>query len=320
MKSIPILLQGHYDQDATTTCLLTRVLTKAGTLHAFTDLDADIIYDPATVDPEGTGDDWGSATHSALNGFTPSRVQSSADTAVDNAELAGLVMPGGITMQQIRAGLFDAATVRVYRVNYMDLTQGHELVQYGRAGSTRFSDTGWITEFRSLMQLLRQTISIPYSTTCRARFGSKAIGSTGEASFEELHPCGRDFAWSASSTITSLGSNTRRIFTDTARTEADGFYFPAVVEILDGPNAGIQMEVDDFTSDTFTLALALPYTLTNGTAYRARQDCSKLWDDADHGCLYHWGADRKDHFQGEPHIPVSDGGANMIPGAQITRS
>lgn len=318
MKSIPIDLLDHYDEDATTTCLITRVLTKAGTLHCFTDLDADIIYDPSVVDPEGTGDDWGSATHSALNGFTPSRTQASADTSVDNAELSGLILPGGITMQQVRAGLFDAASVRVYRVNYMDLTQGHELVQYGRAGSTRFSDTGWITEFRSLMQLLRQPISPGYSLTCRARFGSMPIG-TADGSFEEAHPCGKVFTW-VSGTITSLGSNVRRIFSDSAVAQASGYFSPGVVEILDGPNAGAQMEVDDFTSDAFTLALALPYTLTVGTAYRVRQDCSKQWDDADHGCLYHWGADRVDHFQGEPHIPVSDGGANMIPGAQITRS
>lgn len=308
MKSIPIALQSHLDEDATTLCQLTRVETKDGTVYGFTDLDTDVVYDD--------GD--GSVTYRADNGFTPSRQQASADMAVDNAELAGIVSDTGITMQQIRAGLFDYARVRIYRVNYMDLTQGHEIIATGTAGETRFSDSGFRVEFRSLTQQLKQPLSPGYSLTCRARFGSMPIG-TDDGSFEEAHPCGKAFTW-VTGTITSLGSNARRIFSDSALTQADGYFSPGVVEILDGPNAGAQMEVDDFTADAFTLALQLPYTLTVGTAYRVRQDCNKVARDETHGCKYHWGADWIYHFQGEPDIPVSDGGANMIPGAQIDRS
>jgi uncharacterized phage protein (TIGR02218 family) len=319
MKSIPISLQSHYDQDATTTCLVTRILTKSGDLYGFTDLDADIIYNPATVDPGNTGDDWGSATHSSLQGFTPSRWQKSADTAVDNAELSGVIIPGGISLAQIRAGLFQGATIRVYRVNYMDLTQGHDLVDYGRLGETRLSRSMFSTEFRSLMGLTKQPISVQYSTDCRAHFGSKAIG-TGDGSFEERHPCGKDFVWD-DGVVTSLGSNARRIFIASALTATGDFYSPGVVRFTSGANAGFEMEVDDYNGDTktITLALALPYTIAADDEFEIRQDCSKLWDDDQHGCLYHYGSDRVYHFQGEPHIPVADGGSNMVPGAQITR-
>lgn len=318
MKIIPIALQSHLDEDATTVCLLTRIETKDGTVFGFTDLDEDVTYD----------DGQGVVTYSAENGFTPSRVQSSADTAVDNAELTGVVMAGGITMQQIRAGLFDSAKVIVYRVNYMSLSDGHEIVQYGRAGETTFSATGWKTEFRSLTQLLRQPISIPYSLECRARFGSKAIGtndvdSSGAVSFEELHPCGKDFVWAGGS-VTSVGGNQKTTFTDSASTAADGFYVPGVVEWLTGDNAGFQMEVDLHNNDSggkvIALALPMPYPIQAGDTYRIRQDCTKLWDDDEHGCLYHFGSSRVNHFQGEPHVPVSDGGANMVPGAQIAKS
>jgi uncharacterized phage protein (TIGR02218 family) len=327
-KGIPIALQSDYDQDATTLCLITRILTKSGVLFGFTDLDVDIDYDPSLVDPEGTGDDWGLATHRADNGFTPSRMQASADTSVDNSELAGIVSDTGITMQQIRAGLFDAAKVRVYRINYMDVTKGHELMQSGTSGETRFSDNGWRTEFRSLTQQLKQPISPGYSLTCRARFASKAIGagtadSSGSVDFEEAHPCGKDFTWYGGA-VTSIGASPRTTFTDTGLTQADSFFNPGVVEWLSGNNAGHQMEVDDQANDStgksVRLALPMPYSIEVGDTYRIRQDCSKIHDDADHGCLHHWGADWIYHFQGEPDIPVSDGGANMIPGAQITRS
>lgn len=318
MKSIPIALQNHLDQDATTVCLLTRIETKDGTVFGFTDLDEDIVYDD--------GD--GAVTYSAQNGFTPSRMQSSADTSVDNSELEGLVSSTGITMQQIRAGLFDGATVTVYRINYMATSQGHEIVQYGRAGETKFSDTGWRTEFRSLTQLLKQTISVPYSIECRARFGSKPIGandidSYGDVSFEEQHPCGMDFTW-FSGTVTSVGSPPRTTFTDTGLTQPDEFFNPGVVDWLTGSNAGVQMEVDSYSNDSnghaVRLALPLPYAIEVGDTYRIRQDCSKVHDDAEHGCIYHYGSEWINHFQGEPDIPVSDGGANMIPGAQISRS
>lgn len=317
MKSIPIALQNHLDQDATTVCLLTRVETKGGTVYGFTDLDEDIVYDD--------GD--GAVTYSAQNGFTPSRIETSADISVDNAELSGLVQSTGITEEQIRAGLFDYARVRIYRVNYMSLSNGHEIIAVGTAGETQFSQTGWKTEFRSLSQQLKQPISVPYSIDCRARFGSKAIGSNdidsyGDVSFEEQHPCGMDFTW-FSGTVTSVGSPPRTTFTDTGLTQSDEFFNPGVVDWLTGSNAGVQMEVDSYSNDSnghaVRLALPLPYAIEGGDTYRIRQDCSKVHDDATHGCLYHWGADWVDHFQGEPDIPVADGGSNMVPGAQITR-
>jgi uncharacterized phage protein (TIGR02218 family) len=294
LKTIPIALQSHLDQDATTLCNLTRVETKDGTIYGFTDLDVDVVYDD--------GD--GSVTYRADNGFTPSRVQASADLAVDNAELSGLVMDTGITEAQIRAGLFDYARVRVYRVNYMDLTNGHEIIAVGTAGETNFSANGWKTEFRSLTQQLKQPISKLYSLTCRAAFGSAQ--------------CGKSFTW-VSGTVTSVGANPRRTFTDTALTQADGYFDIGVVEWLTGSNAGGQMEVDAHASDTMTLALPMPYAIDVGDMFRVRKDCSKEWDDADNGCLFHWGSARKDHFRGEPHIPIADGGQNMVPGAQITR-
>lgn len=309
MKSIPIALQAHLDQDATTLCQLVRVETKDGTVFGFTDLDADLIYD------DGDGD----VTYRADNGFTPSRLQASADMAVDNAEMDGVVMDGGITMAQIRAGLFDHAKVRIYRVNYMSMSDGHEIISTGTTGETKFSDTGWRTEFRSLTQQFKQPLSPAYSLECRARFGSKAIG-TADGSYEERHPCGMDFTWTAA-TVTSLGSTARRIIVASGLAATGDFYAPGVIRVTSGPNTGMEMEVDSYdgTTKTITLALAMPYAFSASDTFDIRQDCSKLWDDEDHGCLYHFGADRKDHFQGEPHIPVSDAGANLVPGAQITR-
>ena len=292
MKSIPVALQSHLDGDATTLCLLTRIACKDGTVIGFADLDVDIAYD----DGDGT------VTYEAENGgLAPQRLQASSDLTVDNTELQGWVSSSGITEAQIRAGLFDYAHVRIYRVNYMDTSQGHEIVATGTAGETVFSANGWKTEFRSLVQQLRQPISKLYSLTCRAKFGDAQ--------------CGKSFTW-VSGTVTSVGVETDRLF-DSGVSGADDLYNLGVVEWLTGDNAGGQMEVDDFGSGEFVLSLAMPYAIQVGDTFRVRKDCNKEWDDASNGCLFHWAGDRALHFRGEPHIPVADGGASMIPGTEI---
>lgn len=292
MKSIPVALQSHLDGDATTLCLLTRIACKDGTVIGFADLDVDIAYD----DGDGT------VTYEAENGgLAPQRLQASSDLTVDNTELQGWVSSSGITEAQIRAGLFDYAQVRIYRVNYMDTSQGHEIVATGTAGETVFSANGWKTEFRSLVQQLRQPISKLYSLTCRAKFGDAQ--------------CGKSFTW-VSGTVTSVGVETDRLF-DSGVSGADDLYNLGVVEWLTGDNAGGQMEVDDFGSGEFVLSLAMPYAIQVGDTFRVRKDCNKEWDDASNGCLFHWAGDRALHFRGEPHIPVADGGASMIPGTEI---
>ncbi|KGQ19938.1 gene transfer agent FAD/FMN-containing dehydrogenase [Lysobacter dokdonensis DS-58] len=298
MKQIPASLVTHLSGDTTTHCLLLRVLTKSGDLYGFTNLDVDVTYNPATVDPYSTGDDWGSASHRADNGFTPERMQATADLSVDNTELQGWVAETGITEQQIRAGLFDYAKVRVYRVNYMDLTQGHELVLAGTCGETTFSRNGWKAEFRSLTQQLKQPLSQLYSIKCRAKYGDAR--------------CGKAFVWTAG-TVTSVGSETDRIFTDTSIAQADDFYALGVVEWLTGDNAGAQMEVDSQISDEVTMALPLPYPIQIGDTYQIRQDCDKTREMCrdTHANLV--------NFRGEPDIPIADGGTLMVPGAYIRR-
>lgn len=304
-KQIAAALLDHYAEDDTTACLITRVRCKDGTLIGFTDLDVDVVYDPSLVDPGGTGDDWGELTHTAENGgFSFARLENAADLTVDNTELSGVVADTGITQAQVRAGFFDFAEVRIYRVNYLDLSQGHELVASGTAGETVFSDNTWRTEFRSLIQQLKQPEVDLYSITCPVQFGSEA--------------CGKSFTWVAG-TVSSVGTDTEREFTASI-SPTTGTYALGVVEWLTGDNAGAQMEVDNNTTSAFALSLPLPYPIQAGDTFRVRKDCSKVWDDDTNGCLFHWGSERASHFRGFPDIPVADGGASMIPGAQISRA
>lgn len=302
MKSIPLALRNHLALDATSWTRLLKVACKDGTILGFTELDADITFD----------DGGGPLLYRADQGFTPERVQATADLGVDNTDLAGWYSDTGVTEQKIRAGLFDFARVWIYRVNFLDLSQGREIFGAGTLGETRFTETGWITEFRSLKQQLKQPICQLYSLTCRARYGSKPIGTIG-AAITERKPCNKDFVW-ASGSVTSVGAETDRIFTDTSRSEGDGFYEPGVIEWLTGTNAGSQIEVYTFAAGQFTLLLPMPYPIQAGDTYRVRQDCDKTFTmckDTHNNTL---------NFRGEHLTPVQDADSIMVPGANITRA
>jgi uncharacterized phage protein (TIGR02218 family) len=289
MKSIPVALQAHYDQPATTTCYLCRMQCKDGTVLGFASLDADLTYDDGS----------GPVLYRADNGFHADRMQATADLAVDNTNLHGWVTDTGITEQQIRAGLFDYARIRIYRVNYLDLSAGHEIIATGTAGETKFGNGGWQLEFRSLTQQLKQPISNLYSRTCRAKFGDAK--------------CGKPFEWIAGSVTAVDASEPDRIFTDAALTQPEGYFVPGVVEWLTGQNAGAQMEVDAFAAGLVTLSLPLAYPIAAGDTFQIRQDCDKTST----MCIERHANFL--NFRGEPLIP-NDGGQSMIPGAQIERA
>ena len=151
----PAALQAHYDAGVTVT-LIMRIRTKSGAVYGFTDLDVDLPYDPSVYDPGNTGDDWGLINHKALNGgFELSRIEGAADLSVDNAE--AIILPGddSITPQQLIAGYLDSADVRIYRVNYMDLSMGQ--VRRGRqAGEPAVVAQPGALEFLSLVSQLKQ--------------------------------------------------------------------------------------------------------------------------------------------------------------------
>lgn len=303
-KYIPAALQAHYDGSAVTVCELMRIRTKSGSVYGFTDLDVGLRYDPSAYDPGGTGDDWGSIEHAALNGgFSFSRLESAADLSVDNAEATILPGDDSITPQQLMAGFLDSADVRIYRVNYMDTSMGHECVKVGKLGNTRVSQNLGFLEFRSLTDLLKQPEAELQTIPCRHVFGGPN--------------CPKAYTWT-DGTVTGVdGDEPRRIFGDTSLAPADNAFVPGVIEWLTGDNAGNQMDVEQNTAGTFALMLPMGYAVQIGDTFRVRPDCTKLWGDAAKGCVFHWADQRIRYFGGFPDIPVADGGAAMIPGTQI---
>ena len=298
-KQIPIQLQGHYDGYATTTCTITRIRNRDGLLFGLTDADHNINYN-AAPGVDMVGDNYGMMLHRADNGgVSISKTEAAADLTVNNAEMIAL-LSDELTPEKLMAGLLDSAEVYVYRINYMDLSQGHELVDFGYADAARMEGQQVIVAFRSMSDLLKEPQIVLFSKTCDHEFGGPK--------------CPKEFIWvEGEITAVDVDEPTRIFGSDI--TADDDFYKFGVVHFLDGENAGREMEIDQNTGGSFALSLDMDRPINIGDTFKVRKHCTKVYDDAESGCLYHWGAaDRNLYFGGFPDIPSADGGSSMVPG------
>lgn len=298
MRSIPIALAASLASGRTSLCLLTKMRLKDGTILAFTTLDAPLTY---TDGPDGP------ILYSPMNSLAMSEQVNSASLAVDNLIASGLIQSGEITEQQIRAGLFNHARFWIYRVNFLDLSQGHYIWASGTTGETKFSENGFSVEMRAKTQQLKQPISETYTLTCPVEYGSPA--------------CGKTFEWYGAAVDTVDGAEPDRVFTVLGETDWPGGskFTQGVMRVITGDNAGAEIEVEIHDGNDIELLLPLPYPLDPADEVEFRIDCNKVARDNVRGCSSpdRWGADWPDHHRGFPDIPVADGASLMTPGAQV---
>lgn len=293
MKTISPGLLAHKKLSTTSTCRLMKITCKDSTVFGYTDLDVDITYDDGN----------GPQTYEASRGFMPSAIQLDGGLSIQNADLTGIIaeLDTGIDKDTVRSGKLDGAFVRIYQVNYEDLTQGHEWLGYGNLGEVTYADGQYVAEFRSRSQILKQiNVCENYSLICRAQYGDGK--------------CGKAFEW-FDGTVTAQSLETTLSFVDSGLTQDVGYFVPGIVEFLTGQNAGRSMEVTSFINGVVTLILPVYYPITVGDTFRIRIDCNKHADDS--GCQHdrRWGIDWALHFRGENLIPVGD--AVQTPGAQL---
>lgn len=236
-KTIPIALLEHKAQAATTLCDIIRIGPVAGgAVYGFASLDRDVVYD------DGDGE----VTYYAHTGINASAQMAAADIMVDGAEVETLVATytvPGVTQDAVDRGIFDKAPFVIYRVNYEDLTQGHEVIASGTIGEQAIKIGGVaILEPRGLSQQMMQSVVELDSLTCRVKkFGSQPG--------DERFPCGYDLAaeW-VSFTVSEVGLEPTRQFRALELVEADDYFAPGIVEWETGDNAGQVVEIEQYNA------------------------------------------------------------------------
>lgn len=271
MKATGMALKAHMAGQLTTLATLWKVTRRDAQVFCFTDHDADIEYQ--------------GHTYAAATGFTASAIRTSATLDVDNMEAEGMLSSETITDADLLAGLWDYAEFAILRVNYADLTMGHEVLRAGTLGNVRTGRQHFAVELRGMTQPLQQTVGRVYTPACDADFGDAR--------------CGISLAgWTVTGTVTSVASQSA--FTDTGRGESADYFSFGLLTFLTGGNAGYAMEVKTFSAGAFVLQQSMPNPIQVGDTHSVHAGCDKLL----FTCIAKFA--NIVNFRGFPHVPGTD--------------
>jgi uncharacterized phage protein (TIGR02218 family) len=212
MKAATAALAQHLTGEVTTLATCWRVTRRDGVEFFFTDHDQNIAFD--------------GHVYLARTGYSRTAIANDASMAVDNLDVDGVFDAAAITEQDMRAGKFDYAEVRVFLVNWADLTMGALKMRRGWFGEVILTEQGaFRTELRGMSQALQQRLGEIYTPECRADLGD--------------HRCKVDLGlWTRAGTVTS--ATDRAVFfaaIDGAPT-ADGWWGGGLLTWATGANAG----------------------------------------------------------------------------------
>lgn len=158
MKTISSGLDTHLTEEVTTLARCWKITRQDGVQFFFTTHDANLTFE---------GDEYIS-----MNGFNTTAITSSAALDVDNLNVAGFFEEETITSEDLAAGLFDYADVRLFLVNWSDISQGALKLRRGWFGEVIHTPSGMFkVELRGMTQALAQHIGELYGPECRADLG-----------------------------------------------------------------------------------------------------------------------------------------------------
>ncbi|MFA5662407.1 DUF2163 domain-containing protein [Castellaniella sp.] len=275
MKTVDARISAHVRSQVTTLCTCWELVRTDGQRFTWTDHDTDVLLG---------GDVYRSA---ADGGFDRSAVEATLSLDVTNSELLGFI-GDGLDADELRAGLFDGATIRMMLVNWADPGMGAIVVRYGTLGEVSLADGDLFrVEVRGLQQAYKQIVGEVYSPDCRANFGDAR--------------CGIDITQHMA-TMTVLQASSRAQFTvaegnPTSMIDApEGMLNFGVVRFITGANIGRALEIKEVDGDMVRLKFAAANIIEPGDELEMISGCDQRYSTcAAYGNII--------NFRGEPFVP-----------------
>ena len=225
---------------------------------------------------------FGGVLHRAAPGLLPSAIRRTAGLDGDSAEMRGALAHDSIRSDDLAAGRFDGARVEVGAVDWE--TSEHAVLFNGAIGQVAQEDAGFTAELRSGKAALEADTVPRTSPTCRAAFCGPGCGLSAERF-------------------------TRRavlVESDPDRS-AVRFDHPAPADLLhgtvrwlDGPHAGLSMEIAALEGADLLLDGSLSAALMPGIRAILREGCDHTLTT----CTARFG--NAVNFRGEPFLPGND--------------
>jgi len=269
--------QAHLNSGATTLARAWAVTRRDGTMLGFTDHDRDLAFEGITF--------------RAGTGMSARALAQSSGLAVDNTEAAGALSDAGITEDDIRAGRYDGAGIRIWLVNWADVAM-RRLQFAGELGELRRRGAAFEAELRGLSERLNTEQGFLYQRPCAAILGDAR--------------CRFDLATPGFTTERTVARvEGRRVFRFAGMQGfAAGWFAFGRLLVLEGPAAGeIAVIKNDRAEDgvrVIELWQALGGEIIAGARVRLEAGCDKALET----CRLKF--DNVHNFRGFPHLPGED--------------
>ena len=203
-------------------------------------------------------------TYQACDSLVPSASESVSEVdAAGNIDLSGAIGPGGITEQELYAGLFDGAVAEAWLVPWDGSMSVPKRLLKGTFGPVDQTQTGFKVELLGDgAKLLQKPLIRLLQPGCRWKFGDSFCQ-------KDLGPL------TVTGTVdTATG---QRSFVDAARVEAAGYFTRGLVTFTTGLNAGVSAEIRlHSTGGVFDLWPRLTFPIAAGDQYSMVPGCTNL--------------------------------------------
>ncbi len=252
MRALDPDLQTHLNSGATTLATCWRIIRRDGATLGFTDHDRALSFDGTDFLPD--------------SGATGSALSSSADLAVDNADIEGALSASALSAEDLAAGRYDGAEVEIFRVNWAAPDQ-RVLLKKGVIGDVTREGAAFRAELRGLTHHLDQPRGRLYQRLCDVNVGSAKCGVDLE-----------DPALKTTGEVTAL-RDAQSFIASGFTSFDDGWFAHGLLTWTAGANAGLSAHIKAQTS-TGAVALWLPAgaSITVGDEFTATAGCDKRFE------------------------------------------
>jgi uncharacterized phage protein (TIGR02218 family) len=257
------------DAELTHLALCWRLVRRDGVALGFTSHDRDLLVD--------------GLNHLARPGMSPSAIVLGDGVTADDMDVAGGLSSAALTRNDLLAGRWDGARLRLFLVDWRDPAAGQVPLAFGTLGNVAVgegSDAGFVATLQSPAAALQASVVESCSPECRASLGDARC---------RVSLRGR----SRITRISAAGPDRLRAEAIVAADHAEGS-----VLVLDGASAGLDRrlvaEADGW------LQLDEPLPLAAGDRVLLVEGCDKRFAT----CRDRFG--NSANFRGEPHVPGGD--------------
>lgn len=245
-----------------------RIYRRDGVTLGFTGHDRDLTFD--------------GIVHRAAPGMLPSAIRRTAGLAGDSAEMQGALAHDSISGADLAAGRFDGARVEAGAVDWE--SRERTVLYSGTIGAVAQEGGSFSADLLSAKVAFDRDLVPRTSPTCRAAFcgpecGLSAARFTHEARMQAIDPAENRVRFAGPAPAAMLAGTVRWI---------------------DGPHAGLAMEVIDAGDTGFTLDTPLDPAPEPGTAAILTEGCDRRIAT----CATRFA--NATNFRGEPFLPGND--------------